>query len=168
MSAPTLRITVIPLGGDAQTVEVSAHDTARSLLTHTAIDLPARARPLFLTNGSVLQPDFTLASQGITTGTEVRVMVQKQPIPASQRAAKTSSEEVLRLADVSFRRFEMARSQRRMALRLQSLSRRPAAVRGIDLFATKIVAAVDISEDPLPSAWREAVEDSDFEHPRGL
>jgi hypothetical protein len=156
MAAPSLRITVIPLGGVAQIVEVSAHDTARSLLTHAAINLPDRSRVIFVANGSVLQPDFSLASQGISTGAEIRLIIQTRPLIQPLHPIKTVTEEVLRLADVSFRRFEMARSQRRMALHLQSLAQRPSTAQQMDFLATKIVAAADISEDPLPCAWREA------------
>jgi hypothetical protein len=165
MSAPTLRVTVISFGGDAQILEVSAHDTARSLLAHGTIAVPDDARAIFLVNGSVLQPDFSFASQGICTGTVIHLVLQRRSVIQRRRPSKTSSEELLRLADVSFRRFEMARSQRRMALRVRSLAQQPAIGQRM---ATKIVAALDISEDPLPSAWREVVEDSDIEHPSGL
>jgi hypothetical protein len=165
MHAAGLRLTIITHEGDAQIVDVSPHDTARSLLTDGAISLPDGVRAIFVANGSVLQPDFSFASQGICNGTAIRLVLQRQSKIQRRRPTKTASEEVLRLADISFRRFEMTRSQRRMALRLRSLAQPPSAG---ERMATKIEAAVDISEDPLPSAWREVVEDSDLEPPSGV
>jgi hypothetical protein len=161
-------VTVLLIGGAAHAVEVAAHDTVRSLLTRVPIDCPDHSRAIFIANGCVLQPDFSLASQGIAAGAEIRVLLRRRPTVPRPCVRKTNADEVLRLADLSFRRFEIGRSQRRMALRLESLAQRSAAGQRTDLLATKVVAAVDISADPLPCAWTEAVEDGSLEHPHGL
>jgi hypothetical protein len=153
VSAAALHLSLTSASGDTTYVEVSSYDTPRSLTLH--VEVPDQARPLFFANGRLLQPDLSLARQGVINGAQIRVIFQRRDCVQSLPRGTSSYHELLRLADVSFHPFEMVRSPLRMARLFRPGKGGAQPVQPNGIVATKIVVAEDVCEDPLPSAWSE-------------
>jgi hypothetical protein len=148
----TLRLSVTSVSGETKDVEVNACDTPRSLIVHAGMQMPDRARAVFYLQTHALHPDLSLACQGVVDGAVIHVMFVRIAVQRPHKGTSTSHE-MLRLADASFLPGEMARSPRRMVRLFRSVAAGRQAVPTNAYGATKIVTAVDVCEEPLPSPW---------------
>jgi hypothetical protein len=157
MNVPSeLELTLVSHCGASRSVTISSYEPVRSLIAHFGISPPARSHWLFVANGVPLQPDFSFARQGVTTGAEVRVLFQRAArITAIGRSRRLGSvhQEKLRLADLSFLPFETTHARHDLAI-LMGKARKAECGR-VDEGHTNIEKATLMSDAPLPTLWGE-------------
>jgi hypothetical protein len=121
---------------------------------------------MFINNGAVIEPDLSLGCQGITSGASIHFTFAKRSrgrrMPIARLGLQTRHIERLRLADLAFAPFEMARPHN-FELLVRAYRASVPEDHGGEVMATVLQEHGGISEDPLPSAWCD-VEDKNKDH----
>jgi hypothetical protein len=152
--ASLLRVKLETISGHIKSITASCLESARSLLSLAALEVPANTHPVFIAQGSVLQPDFSLSSQNLADNSKIYVIFKKKQHSrrtAINRRGSTILHEHLRLADLSFLPFETCRARHRRRRQRPVLARNDPEVGDVPKpVETIIEKALTISEDPLP------------------
>jgi hypothetical protein len=155
-----LSLTVVLASGQHHTVEISSYETPRCLLTRLDLSNRPGGRTQFIANRATLQPDLSFARQGIATDTVIHIVYVPQNRARRQLGhpclRQGSYPERLRLADLAFLPFEIAREHRGYGLVVRAHTRSQMESDLVDAALPTVTEHNSvISEDPLPTGWCE-------------